>query len=111
MRNLLVLRGDDPAAGDQPDAKPVFDLDTAALTRDRASASATRGELPSGRKVSGKAELFIGAADMPIDPPEGMAAEEPARPRSRPARNSRRRSSAWMSASSAATWRGSPRTG
>ena len=31
MRNLLVLRGDDPTAGDQPDAKPVFDLDSGAL--------------------------------------------------------------------------------
>src|SRR4029079_10646075 len=26
VRNLLMLRGDDPSAGDQPDAKPVFDL-------------------------------------------------------------------------------------
>jgi methylenetetrahydrofolate reductase (NADPH) len=27
--------------------------------------------LPTGRKVSGKAGFFIGAADMPIDPPDG----------------------------------------
>src|SRR5262249_20910462 len=27
IRNLLLLTGDDPKAGDQPDAKPVFDLD------------------------------------------------------------------------------------
>jgi methylenetetrahydrofolate reductase (NADH) len=27
VKNLLMLRGDDPSAGDQPDAKPVFDLD------------------------------------------------------------------------------------
>src|SRR5580700_12234180 len=26
IRNLLALKGDDPKAGDQPDAKPVFDL-------------------------------------------------------------------------------------
>src|SRR5882672_10927458 len=31
IRNLLVLRGDDPSAGDQPDAKPVFDLDSLQL--------------------------------------------------------------------------------
>jgi methylenetetrahydrofolate reductase (NADPH) len=31
INNLLLLKGDDPRAGDQPDAKPVFDLDTAAL--------------------------------------------------------------------------------
>src|SRR5215467_4746507 len=27
VRNLLMIRGDDPSAGDQPDTKPVFDLD------------------------------------------------------------------------------------
>src|SRR3954464_1760207 len=68
IRNLLVLRGDDPAAGDQPDAKPVFDLDSGALIA-TAVGIRERGELPSGRKVTGKADFFIGAADMPLDPP------------------------------------------
>jgi len=70
LRNLLVLRGDDPTAGDQPDAKPVFDLDSGALIQ-TAVGIRDRGELPSGRKVTGKADFFIGAADMPIDPPKG----------------------------------------
>src|SRR3954451_23337267 len=70
LRNILVLRGDDPSAGDQPDAKPVFDLDSGALIQ-TAVGIRDRGELPSGRKVTGKAEFFIGAADMPIDPPAG----------------------------------------
>jgi methylenetetrahydrofolate reductase (NADPH) len=70
LRNLLVLRGDDPTAGDQPDAKPVFDLDSGALIQ-TAVGIRDRGELPSGRKVIGKADFFIGAADMPIDPPVG----------------------------------------
>ena len=70
LRNLLVLRGDDPTAGDQPDAKPVFDLDSGALI-ETAVGIRDRGELPSGRKVIGKAPFFIGAADMPIDPPAG----------------------------------------
>jgi methylenetetrahydrofolate reductase (NADPH) len=70
VRNLLVLRGDDPTAGDQPDAKPVFDLDSGALIQ-TAVGIRDRGELPSGRKVIGKADFFIGAADMPIDPPAG----------------------------------------
>ena len=70
IRNLLVLRGDDPSAGDQPDAKPVFDLDSGALI-ETAVGIRDRGELPSGRKVTGKADFFIGAADMPIDPPPG----------------------------------------
>jgi methylenetetrahydrofolate reductase (NADPH) len=69
LHNLLVLRGDDPTAGDQPDAKPVFDLDSGALIA-TAVAIRDRGELPSGRKVTGKADFFIGAADMPIDPPK-----------------------------------------
>ena len=69
IRNLLVLRGDDPSAGDQPDAKPVFDLDSGALIQ-TAVGIRDRGELPSGRKVTGKADFFIGAADMPIDPPK-----------------------------------------
>jgi methylenetetrahydrofolate reductase (NADPH) len=68
--NLLLLKGDDPKAGDQPDAKPVFDYDTVALTK-AVVAIRDKGELPSGRKVGGKAPFFIGAADVPIDPPAG----------------------------------------
>jgi methylenetetrahydrofolate reductase (NADPH) len=69
VRNLLLLRGDDPAAGDQPDAKPVFDLDSRTLTE---TARAIRdGRLPHGAKVAGAAPFFIGAADVPNDPPPG----------------------------------------
>jgi len=69
VRNLLLLRGDDPAAGDQPDAKPVFDLDSRRLTE---TARAIRdGRLPHGTRVAGAAPFFIGAADSPIDPPPG----------------------------------------
>lgn len=74
VHNLLILRGDDPSVGDQPDAAAVFDLDsrqlleTARLLRDA-------GELPSGRKVSGRADFFLGAADNPIDPPPGWRPE------------------------------------
>src|SRR5271165_1985867 len=32
VRNLLVLTGDKPSAGDQPDAKAVFDLDSKTLS-------------------------------------------------------------------------------
>ncbi len=70
VRNLLILKGDDPKQGDQPDAKPVFDLDSAGLTR-MAVAMRDKGELPNGRKISGKMHFFIGAADAPIDPPPG----------------------------------------
>lgn len=70
VRNLLMLRGDDPSAGDQPDAKPVFDLDPRSLL-ETARRLRDAGELPSGRKISGRADFFLGSADNPIDPPPG----------------------------------------
>jgi len=70
ISNVLILTGDDPKAGDQPDAKPVFDLDSSALMRTAASIR-DKGELPHGRKVGGKARFFIGCADVPIDPKPG----------------------------------------
>ncbi|MGC2592035.1 MAG: methylenetetrahydrofolate reductase, partial [Xanthobacteraceae bacterium] len=70
IRNLLLLTGDDPKAGDQPDTKPVFDIDSKTLI-ETARRLRDQGELPTGRKVGGSAEFFIGAADMPIDPPAG----------------------------------------
>ena len=74
LRNLLILRGDDPSAGDQPDTKPVFDLDPIGLIR-TARGLSDRGELPGGRKVKGRADFFLGAADAPIDPPAGWKPE------------------------------------
>jgi len=70
LRNLLILRGDDPPAGDQPDAKPVFDLDPVGLMQTARTLN-DRGEFPNGRKVKGRADFFLGAADAPIDPPAG----------------------------------------
>jgi methylenetetrahydrofolate reductase (NADPH) len=70
IRNMLLLTGDDPKAGDQPDTKPVFDIDSKTLI-ETARRLRDEGTLPTGRKVDGKAEFFIGAADMPIDPPAG----------------------------------------
>ncbi len=70
VRNLLMLRGDDPSAGDQPDAKAVFDLDPRRLL-ETARVLRDSGTLPSGRKVTGRCDFFLGAADNPIDPPPG----------------------------------------
>ena len=70
IKNLLILTGDDPKAGDQPDTKPVFDIDSRTLM-ETARRLRDEGTLPTGRKVEGKADFFIGAADMPIDPPAG----------------------------------------
>jgi len=68
VRNLLLLTGDDPKAGDQPDTKPVFDVNSGTLI-ETARRLRDEGTLLTGRKVDGKAAFFIGAADMPIDPP------------------------------------------
>jgi methylenetetrahydrofolate reductase (NADPH) len=70
IRNLLLLTGDDPKLGDQPDTKPVFDIDSKTLI-ETARRLRDEGTLPTGRKVAGEAAFFIGAADMPIDPPAG----------------------------------------
>jgi methylenetetrahydrofolate reductase (NADPH) len=72
VRNLLLLRGDDPTAGDQPDAKPVFDLDTVGLLT-TAAGLRDRGALPSGRKLKRRPAFFLGVGDVPIDPPSGWA--------------------------------------
>jgi methylenetetrahydrofolate reductase (NADPH) len=70
IRNILVLGGDDPKKGDQPEAKPVYDVDPRGLM---AMANAMRHEarLPSGTPIDGKLPLVLGAADLPIDPPPG----------------------------------------
>src|SRR5271166_4639615 len=70
--SALLNRGDDPKVGDQPEAKPVFDLDAADLA---ATAVSIRdlGRLPNGRAVGGSAHFYIGVADAPVDPAEGWA--------------------------------------
>jgi methylenetetrahydrofolate reductase (NADPH) len=70
VRNLLMLRGDDPSAGDQPDTKPVFDLDSRQML-ETARRLRDQGELPTGRQAAGDCDFFLGAADNPIDPPPG----------------------------------------
>lgn len=68
LRNVLILSGDNPKVGDQPDTKAVGDLDSKGLlaTAHRMRALHT---LPSGTEIKGNTTLVLGAADMPIDPP------------------------------------------
>jgi methylenetetrahydrofolate reductase (NADPH) len=70
IRNMLMLAGDDPKLGDQPEAKAVFDLDSKGLL---AMADRMRREhkLPSGTSIAGKLSIVLGAADVPLDPPPG----------------------------------------
>jgi len=74
VRNILCLTGDDVAAGDQPEAKMVFDLDSAGLMA-MAHAMATEARLPSGRTIDTPPRLFIGAADTPREPDAAWSAD------------------------------------
>ena len=76
--NVLCLHGDDPKAGDQPDAKPVYDLDSRGILR--TVAGLREGRFPGGRAVEPAPRLFIGAADAPREPdadwrPDGLIAK------------------------------------
>jgi methylenetetrahydrofolate reductase (NADPH) len=77
--NLLVLMGDDPTKGDQPQAKAVFDLDSRDLMR-VATALRVDGNMPSGKTITDRPPFYVGAADMPLDPaadwkPTGLQAK------------------------------------
>ena len=68
--NVLCLTGDDPKRGEEPEAKPVHDLNSVALI---ALARKMRDEarLNSGREIAVAPRYLIGAADAPIDPAPG----------------------------------------
>jgi methylenetetrahydrofolate reductase (NADPH) len=68
IRNLLVLGGDDPKGGDQPETKPVFDLRSRDLLA-TAHRMRAEGTLPTGTAIKGKVDLVLGGADIPVDPP------------------------------------------
>ncbi|HUZ75669.1 MAG TPA: methylenetetrahydrofolate reductase [Stellaceae bacterium] len=70
VRNVLVLTGDDPKLGDQPEAKPVFDLDSRGLL-ETANRMRREHRLPPGTEIKGEFDLLLGAADLPVDPPPG----------------------------------------
>ena len=68
VQNLLCLTGDDVSAGDQPEAKPVFDLDSIHLLR-TIVVMRDRAQFLSGRKLTTPPRLFLGAASNPFVPP------------------------------------------
>ncbi len=71
VRNVLALGGDDPKVGDQPDAKPVFDLNSRQML-DMFNRMRTENALPTGTKIDGPPlRLVLGAAEIPLDPPAG----------------------------------------
>jgi len=66
--NVLLLTGDDVSAGDHPEAKPLFDLDSIHLLR-MARILRDRGTYLSGRPLSSSPSYFIGAVENPFAPP------------------------------------------
>ena len=63
LRNVLLLTGDDPKAGDHPDAKPVFDINSAALMQ--VARGLTQGKDMAGKDLNGAPRFCIGAAADP----------------------------------------------
>lgn len=66
--NMLCLTGDGVQAGDHPQARPVFDLDSTSLV---ALGKTMRDEhrFQSGRKISFAPRVFFGAAENPFAEP------------------------------------------
>ncbi len=63
IQNLLLLTGDDPKAGDHPEAKPVFDINSAALMQ--VAKGLTEGKDMAGKPLTGSPQFCIGAAADP----------------------------------------------
>ncbi len=68
VANILCLTGDGVQAGDQPDAKPVFDLDCMSLLQ-MVTSMRDQGQFLSGRKLTNPPRVFLGAAANPFGPP------------------------------------------
>ena len=68
VANLLCLTGDGVQAGDHPQAKPVFDLDCMSLT-EIARRLRDEGRFESGRALTNRPKMFLGAVENPFAPP------------------------------------------
>jgi methylenetetrahydrofolate reductase (NADPH) len=68
VRNVLCLSGDGVQTGDQPGAKPVFDLDSISLLQ-TARTLRDEGHFLSGRELEVKPRFFLGGASNPFVPP------------------------------------------
>jgi len=67
VRNVLCLTGDHMVHGDQPDAKPVFDLDSLQLVS--LATLMRHGRYMSGREITPPPDLYPGATENPFAPP------------------------------------------
>ena len=67
VTNVCALTGDDVTAGDEPQARRVFDLDGPQLVR--VMDGLRQGRYVSGRKLDPAPDLFVGAVENPFAPP------------------------------------------
>jgi methylenetetrahydrofolate reductase (NADPH) len=67
IHNVCCLTGDDVTAGDEPEARRVFDLDGPQLIG--VATSLSRGRYLSGRTLDPAPPLFVGAVENPGAPP------------------------------------------
>jgi methylenetetrahydrofolate reductase (NADPH) len=67
IENICCLTGDDVTAGDEPEARRVFDLDGPQLIA--LARTLARGRYLSGRPISPAPHYFIGAVENPGAPP------------------------------------------
>ncbi|KQV34822.1 MULTISPECIES: methylenetetrahydrofolate reductase [unclassified Rhizobium] len=68
VTNIMCLTGDGVQAGDQPGAKPVFDLDCMSLL-ETVRVMRDNSKFLSGRKLTTPPQVFLGAAINPFAPP------------------------------------------
>jgi methylenetetrahydrofolate reductase (NADPH) len=73
IENISCLTGDDITAGDEREARRVFDLDGPQVIV--TAAAIARGEYLSGRKIEPAPHLFIGAVENPGAPPLAYRAQ------------------------------------
>jgi methylenetetrahydrofolate reductase (NADPH) len=68
VRNIVCMTGDDVGAGDHPEAKPIYDIDSIHLLR-IARIMRDEGIYVSGRALSHPPSFLIGAVENPFAPP------------------------------------------
>ena len=67
VENVACLTGDDVTAGDEPEARRVFDLDSTQLIK--VASGLAEGHYLSGRAIKEPPALFVGAVENPFAPP------------------------------------------
>ncbi|GAB6076840.1 methylenetetrahydrofolate reductase [Desulfurobacterium crinifex] len=70
IRNICLMTGDFTTLGDQPDAKPVFDIDSVQLIE--LAKKLESGKLLNGKEIKGSVEFTVGAVYNPFAGPKTL---------------------------------------